>query len=244
MKNVTKKIAIIGAMEEEVSGLQAIMTDQKELTTHFRDLPIFTGKLAGVEVVVARCGIGKVNAAMATQFLINQFSLTALINSGVAGGVSPLVKIGQLVIGTHSLQHDMDVNNFGYPQGTIPRLETSVFPADSQLVNLALQKAETVLGAENVHQGLIASGDQFVSALEQKQKILKAFPTALCVEMEGAAIAHVAWLNQVPHVIIRAISDQADNTAPADFDAYLLEIIPALNQVITNLVHSVPQSAT
>ena len=206
-----ERIGIIGAMEEEVMALRQALTELQEHGTPFSDLPIFTGKLNGEAVVIA-------------------------INSGVAGGLSPEVKIGQIVIGHSAMQHDFDVNNFGYPQGTIPRLETSIFKGDSRLVNLATTAAQSQVGPSNVHQGLVVSGDQFVSSLDQKQRILESFPAATCVEMEGAAIAHVAWLNQVPHVIVRAISDQADNTAPDDFDAYLLEIIPTLNGVISKLV--------
>lgn len=241
MDKKTKRVAIIGAMEEEVIGLQQSMTNKQEFTTTLSDLPIFTGLLDGIEVVIARCGIGKVNAALATQFLINHFSLLAIINSGVAGGISPTVKIGQLVIGRHSLQHDVDVNKFGYPLGVIPRLETSLFEGDPHMVKQATHAAESLIGFDNVHEGLIVSGDQFISSSEQKHIILEAFPSALCAEMEGAAIAHVAAVNQIPHVIIRAISDQADNTAPDDFNAYLLEIIPTLNEVIKSLVRSVPQ---
>lgn len=236
MKTRTERIGIIGAMEEEVMALRQALTELQEHGTPFSDLPIFTGKLNGEAVVIARCGIGKVNAALATQYLLDHFFLTAVINSGVAGGLSPEVKIGQIVIGHSAMQHDFDVNNFGYPQGTIPRLETNIFKGDSRLVNLATTAAQSQVGPSNVHQGLVVSGDQFVSSLDQKQRILESFPAATCVEMEGAAIAHVAWLNQVPHVIVRAISDQADNTAPDDFDAYLLEIIPTLNGVISKLV--------
>ncbi|NMA60724.1 MAG: 5'-methylthioadenosine/adenosylhomocysteine nucleosidase [Firmicutes bacterium] len=243
MERNIERIAIIGAMDEEVVALRDGLTELEEHPTPFTDLPVFTGKLDGVEVVIARCGIGKVNAALATQYLIDQFSLKAIINSGVAGGISPEVKIGQLVIGHSSLQHDFDVSHFDYPQGTIPRLETSIFKGDPNLVELAFEAGENKVGAENIHRGLIVSGDQFVSSVEQKQSILAAFPTATCVEMEGAAIAHVAWLNQIPHVIVRAISDQADNTAPDDFDAYLLEVIPTLNGVIRALVRSAHQNA-
>lgn len=243
MKKEPARIAIIGAMEEEVTGLQQLLSNQQEFPTPFSDLPIFTGRLNEVEVVLARCGIGKVNAALATQFLIDHFALSAIINSGVAGGVSPLVQTGQLVIGAESIQHDVDVTNFGYPRGTIPRLETSTFSGDPNLVSLATSAAKPFFGDLGIHEGLIVSGDKFVSSVEQKKTIAKSFPTALCVEMEGAAIAHVAWLNQIPHVIIRVISDQADNTAPADFYAYLQEVIPNLNQAITSLIRSAPLSA-
>ena len=236
METRSERIGIIGAMDEEVVALRQELTELQEQPTPFADLPIFTGKLKGKAVVIARCGIGKVNAALATQYLIDHFSPKAVINSGVAGGLSPEVKIGQIVIGHSSLQHDFDVRNFGYPMGNIPRLETSIFKGHPKLVELASAAAQSQVGSANVHEGLIVSGDQFVSSIEQTRAILAFFPRATCVEMEGASIAHVAWLNQIPHVIVRAISDQADNTAPDDFDAYLIEIIPTLNRVVQELV--------
>lgn len=231
-----KYVAIVGAMEEEVEALTRAMGQHEEVNTNFADLPLFQGTLSGQQVVIARCGIGKVNAALATQFIIDRFNPRVIINSGVAGGLSPKLAIGDVVIGTAAQQHDFDVREFNYPKGVIPRLSTSLFEADASIVELALQAAQEELGSNRVHQGLIVSGDQFVSSQEQKEEILKFFPEAYCAEMEGAAIAQVASLNGIPHLIIRAISDQADNTAPADFDQYLLEIIPDLNSVVQRLL--------
>lgn len=240
MKN---PIAIIGAMDEEVSTLGQQMDLVHEERISLNDLPILTGVLADREVVLARCGIGKVNAALATQYIIDRFGPRAIINTGVAGGLNPRALIGDLVVGEHSLQHDFDVSNFDYPRGTIPSLEVSTFPADPVLVDLAVAAAQKEPGQKQVHRGLIVSGDQFISSREQKQEILAHFPKAICAEMEGAAIAQAAYLNGVPHVIVRAISDQADDTAPVDFRAYLLKIIPVLNAVITGFVRSVPPNA-
>lgn len=229
-------IAIIGAMDEEVTSLTQALANTHEEQNRFSDLPIFTGQLRGKNVVIARCGIGKVNAALATQFLLDNYHPKVIINTGVAGGVSPMVKIGDLVIGHSSLQHDFDVQNFGYPRGVIPRLKTSLFQAEQRLVELAADAATEIFGANRIHKGFIVSGDQFVSSIEQKEAILRFFSEATCVEMEGAAIAQVAYMNQVSHLIVRAISDQADTTAPGDFDQYLSEIIPSLNGVIMKLV--------
>lgn len=234
-----KQIAIIGAMNEEVEALTEMLTDVQEQPTTFIDLPVKTGNLAGQPVIVARCGIGKVNAALATQYIIDRFAPNYIINTGVAGGVHDKVRIGDLVLGNESLQHDFDAQNFGYPKGVIPRLKSSIFTADSNLIQIARKAAQLVFGKEKVHQGLIVSGDQFVSSSQQKQEILAAFPATYCVEMEGAAIAQVAQINQVRHLIVRAISDQADNTAPDDFNQYLLEIIPALNSTIKELVKNI-----
>lgn len=233
---MNRYIAIIGAMDEEVRALSEIITERTSPKTPFADLPIYEGFLHNQKVIVARCGIGKVNASLATQYLIDKFAPRVIMNSGVAGGLNPAVRIGDLVIGESSLQHDFDVRKFGHPRGIIPRLAESVFRAEPALVRKAWQVAGQELPPDKVHRGLIVSGDQFISSLEQKQAILDFFPEAICAEMEGAAIAHTAILNQIPHVIVRAISDQADNTAPDDFDKYLLNIIPTLNAVIEGLV--------
>lgn len=229
-------IAIIGAMDEEVTALSQALVGREKVKTHFSNLPIFTGQLEGKNVIIARCGIGKVNAALATQYIIDLFSPQVLINSGVAGGLNPTLAIGDVVIATGALQHDFDVRDLGHPMGTIPRLETSLFKTEQNLLELAVTAASDELGSVRVKQGLIVSGDQFISSQDQKQKILEFFPQAFCAEMEGAAIAQVASLNKTTHLIVRAISDQADNTAPDDFDQYLLKIIPDLNSVIRRIL--------
>lgn len=231
-----ERVAIIGAMDEEVEALWNALAFVTPVPSPLIDLPIFSGRLGDTEVVIARCGIGKVNAALATQFIIDRFKTPFILNSGIAGGLSPRVKIGDLVLGTSSLQHDFDVCEFGHARGIVPRLATSTFKADIGLLEIAARVALAVAGDDHVHQGLIVSGDQFISCPGEKQKILDFFPEAMCVEMEGAAIGQVASINQVPHLIIRAISDLADSTAPDDFERYILEIVPVLNAVIQKLL--------
>lgn len=229
-------IAIIGAMDEEVQALSQSLIPSQEIETNFSNLPISSGTLDDQKVVIVRCGIGKVNAALATQYIIDRFRPKIIINSGVAGGLQPELVIGDVVIGTGAQHHDFDVRNFGHPKGTIPRLESSHFVTAPHLLEYGIKAATQVLGVKRVHQGLIVSGDQFISSREQKQEILRFFPTAFCAEMEGAAIAQVASLNKTAHLIVRAISDQADSTAPEDFDEYLLRIIPDLNNVIRRVL--------
>ncbi|NMB21032.1 MAG: 5'-methylthioadenosine/adenosylhomocysteine nucleosidase [Firmicutes bacterium] len=231
-----KPIAIIGAMDEEVEELSQGLTPVPQFESQFLDMPVFQGSLGNRDVVVVRCGIGKVNAAIATQYVIDRFRPAYIINSGIAGGISPNVRIADLVLGTHSAQHDFDVRKFGYARGVIPRLAESTFKADSHLLQLALMAAQKEIQADRLHQGLIVSGDQFISSREQKQEIRDFFPQALCAEMEGAAIAQVAAANRIPHLIVRAISDLADGSAPEDFERYLSEIIPVLNAVIQGLL--------
>jgi adenosylhomocysteine nucleosidase len=233
---VEERIAIIGAMDEEVEALGHALTSVTQVQSPLRNLPIVQGGLGGKEVVVVRCGIGKVNAALATQYVIDHFKPTGIINSGIAGALSPKVRIGDLVLGTNSLHHDFDLREFGYAMSYIPSLGSSTFTADSRLLVAATQAAKEELTSDRIHQGLIVSGDQFISSTEQKQHISRMFPEAMCAEMEGAAIGQVATINQVPHLIMRAISDLADNTAPDDSDRYILEIIPVLNAVIHRLV--------
>jgi adenosylhomocysteine nucleosidase len=208
----------------------------REVQSPLRSITILEGRLGGKEVVVARCGIGKVNAALAAQYVIDRFKPTAIINSGIAGGLSPQVRIGDLVLGSNSLQHDFDLREFGYARSYIPSLGNSHFPGDPGLLAVAQQAAAEEFPKNRVHQGLVVSGDQFISSLEQKQHLSRMFPDALCAEMEGAAIGQVATVNNVPHLIMRAISDLADSTAPDDSDRYISEIIPVLNAVIQKLL--------
>jgi len=228
-------IGIIGAMAAEVEGLISLL-DQPQITS-IAGLNFYCGKLVNHQVVVVQCGVGKVNAAMCAQLLIDHFHVSAIINTGVAGGVDPQVAIGDVVISQTAIHHDFDTTNFGYPPGTVPGLATSHFPADPQLQKAALQAAYSVVGQVRTHIGTIVSGDQFIASEERKDYLYHTF-RGMCAEMEGAAIAHVAYLNQIPFVIIRIISDQADTTAPADFNTFLQQIIPDLNQIVCHTIEN------
>lgn len=226
-------IGIIGAMPEEVAGLVGLLNKKQE--TKLAGLTFVQGTLNHRKVVVVQSGIGKVNAAMCTQILINCFYVTAVINTGVAGGIDSQVEIGDVVISNDALHHDFDTTVFGYELGEIPQMECSRFPADPTLCQVALSLASNILSKNQVHLGLVVSGDQFISSTEQKQRIAESFQ-ASCVEMEGAAIAQVAYLNQVPYVVIRIMSDKADNSAPDNFEEFTKEIIPILNQIVVGVV--------
>lgn len=228
-------VAVIGAMDVEVTGLRERLQDVQAVPNSL-GISLWSGACGGTPVLLAQCGIGKVNAALCTQYLVDHFPVSAVINSGVAGALHPGVKIGDLIVSEAAMYHDFDVRYFNYPRGVIPQLATSRFPADERLTKLAMEHSRRVMGAARVHCGLIVSGDQFVAAGSSKRDILSWFPDALCVEMEGSAVAHAAFLNRVPFVILRAVSDQAGDTAPAEFDAYLAEVIPALNTVVTGMV--------
>ena len=166
-------------------------------------------------------GIGKVNAAVCTQVLIDHFGVDYIINTGCAGAIHPELGIGDILISTDAVQHDMDVSALGDPIGTIPRLAESYFRADEMLVKLAQEAAAET--AENYHVilGRVASGDKFIGTKEGKEHIKK-YVQGDCAEMEGAAIAHACWLNRIPFVIIRAISDSADEQANMSYEQFVL----------------------
>lgn len=211
-----KKLGIIGAMAVEIEELKSKMTKltQRELA----GMTFYEGCLEDLPVVVVVCGVGKVNAAMCVQVLCDCFGVTHIVNTGVAGSLCAELDIGDLVIGQEAIYHDFDCRVLNYPLGQVPGLSVHAFSADKELVNLAFSAAQKV-HAGHVEIGRIASGDQFVSGKEKKQEIIEN-THALCTEMEGAAIAHAAWKNNVPFVIIRAISDKADDSAQMDYPTF------------------------
>lgn len=213
-----KKIGIIGAMEEEIIVIRRKMTITE--TKNIASMAFYVGEMDGQKIVLVRCGIGKVNAAVCTQVLIDLFDVTYIINTGVAGGLHPDINIGDIIISSDTVEHDMDVTAFGHEKGFIPRMDKTFFEADKWLVDMAQKAAEGISGDHKVYVGRIASGDQFVSSMRVKEEIYTNF-TAYCAEMEGAAIAHTCFLNQVPFVVIRAISDKADQSADINFDDFV-----------------------
>ncbi len=203
-------LGIIGAMDEEVNRLKANMENvqvKKKASMEF-----YLGTIRGKEVVVVRSGIGKVNAGICTQILADDYQVDGIINTGIAGSLRADINIGDIVISTDAVQHDMDAVAFGYPKGQIPRMEVLAFQSDARLVELAESSCHKALPELGVFRGRVASGDEFVAKQERKDAIVEEFQ-AYCCEMEGAAIAQAAYLNQIPFVIIRAISDKADDSA-------------------------------
>lgn len=212
-----EKIGIIGAMEEEVEALRARLQNPQKLQRASMDF--YSGNLNGMEAVIVRSGIGKVNAGICTQILADVFQVDAVINTGIAGSLDADIDIGDVVISTDTVQHDMDAIGFGYEPGIIPRMETSYFRADPALVDKAREACQEAVPEIHVFTGRIVSGDQFVSDKEVKSRLISQFG-GMCTEMEGAAIAQAAWLNHIPFVIIRAISDKADDSATVDYPAF------------------------
>ena len=210
------KLGIIGAMEQEVETL----LEQMENKTAFAKAgsTFYEGKLAGLDAVVVQCGIGKVNAALCVQILCDCFSVTHVVNTGIAGSLSADLDIGDLVISRDAMYHDFDCVHFGYPMGKVPGMDVVAFPADEKLSDLAYAAAEEV-NPGHTRRGRVASGDCFVADKAVKDRIIE-ITGALCTEMEGAAIAQTAYRNGVPFVIIRAISDKADDSAEMDYPTF------------------------
>lgn len=227
-----KKLGIIGAMEEEVARLKEHMTEV--LVTKRASLIFYEGKLMGLPVVVVRSGIGKVNAAICTQQLIDLFQTDAIINTGIAGSLNAKINIGDIVLSTDALEHDMDAVAFGYELGVIPRMDTSIFPADKDLRALATRVCQKVNPEVSVHEGRVVTGDQFIADKAKKEWLISTF-SGMCTEMEGAAIAHTAYNNRVPFLIIRAISDKADNSATEDYPTFEAKAINHTVQLVCAL---------
>ncbi|MGP1349920.1 MAG: 5'-methylthioadenosine/adenosylhomocysteine nucleosidase [Stomatobaculum sp.] len=215
-------VGIIGAMEEEVAGLKKHMRGIRE--EERAGMRFFCGELEGKNCVVVCSGIGKVNAAACAQILVDCYAADYIMNTGIAGGLKPEINIGDIVLSIDAVQHDFDCTGFGYPQGKIPRMKTSAFCADEGLLSLAERCCREVNPELGVFQGRVASGDCFVSSIERRKGITETFG-ASCCEMEGAAIAQVAYLNEIPWLIIRAISDRADGTAAAQYEHFQDEAI-------------------
>ncbi|MBQ7918496.1 MAG: 5'-methylthioadenosine/adenosylhomocysteine nucleosidase [Lachnospiraceae bacterium] len=211
------KIGIIGAMELEVETLKAQMKVEKK--TVKAGMEFFEGTLDAANVVVVRCGIGKVNAGICVQILVDLFDVTHIINTGVAGSLNPKLDIGEIIVSKDVIHHDVDVRVFGYPLGEVPQLGCREFIADEKMVELALEACKEVNPDLPTTTGRIVSGDQFISSNDVKNYLIENF-AADCAEMEGASIAHAAYLNKVPFVVIRAISDKADGSAEMDYPTF------------------------
>lgn len=226
-------IGIIGAMEEEVALLKEKMTDVK--ISRKAGMEFFQGDLMGHKAVVVRSGIGKVNAGICTQILVDDFQVEAVMNTGIAGSLKAEIDIGDIVLSTDTMQHDVDAREFGHARGQIPRMDTLTFPADDNLRSLAAQVCRRVNPEIQVYEGRVVSGDQFVADKEKKEQIIS-FTDGLCTEMEGAAVGQTAYLNQIPYLVIRAISDKADDSAHVDYPTFEKQAILHSVRLVENLV--------
>jgi adenosylhomocysteine/aminodeoxyfutalosine nucleosidase len=209
------RVAILGAMEEEIEPLLNFFGEYE--TVEYAQNKFYTTKYKDLEIVVAYSKIGKVFATLTASILIEKFKCEKLLFSGVAGGVNPELKIGDLIIGTGLCQHDLDITEFGHPHGFVPGGDVCTL-ADESLIKIAKQVAQDK--NINIKTGIIATGDQFVACNDKKCFIQETFE-ADALEMEGAAVAVTCSTLGVPFFVLRAISDTADMDAGFNFDEFL-----------------------
>ncbi|WP_232699859.1 5'-methylthioadenosine/adenosylhomocysteine nucleosidase [Brevibacillus daliensis] len=210
-------IGIIGAMDEEIALYLEAMRKEEPVTK--AGITYYPGEWNGQQVVLCKSGVGKVNAAVCTQILLQDFAVTHVIFTGVAGAVHPELSIGDIVVSSDCIQHDIDATSLGFKQGEIPYSDKWIWEADEELQTLALQAGEKLQGNVLVRSGRILSGDQFISDRDKVQKLYDTFAAA-CTEMEGSAVAQVCDMNNVPFVIVRSMSDKADGSAHVNFLAF------------------------
>ncbi|MDO5407818.1 MAG: 5'-methylthioadenosine/adenosylhomocysteine nucleosidase [Eubacteriales bacterium] len=210
-------LGIIGAMPQEVEQLKSEMVNPE--ITKAAGMEFYRGTIGGKEVVVVKSGIGKVNAAMCVQILVDRFGVDGVVNTGIAGSLRAEINIGDMVLATDAVQHDVEAVAFGYPVGQIPQMDVFSFVADEKLRSIAKACCEQVNPEIGVFEGRVLTGDQFISDKAKKEWLVQTFDGS-CTEMEGAAIAQAAHLNGIPFLIVRAISDKADDSASMDYSEF------------------------
>jgi len=230
-----EKIGIIGAMDVEVTTLKENANITR--TTTIAAMEFCEGTLGGRNVVIVKCGMGKVNAGICAHTLIQEFGCTRIINTGVAGSLDNAINIGDIVVSTDAVQHDFDVEAIGFAKGEIPYTGLYAFPADETLRAAAVEAVGKSAPDVQVFEGRVCSGDQFITSREQKETILSNFG-GLCCEMEGAAIAQCCYLNGTPFVIIRAISDKEDGTQSVEFQTFAAEAAVNCAQIVQYMVEN------
>ncbi|MDC0601960.1 5'-methylthioadenosine/adenosylhomocysteine nucleosidase [Aliiglaciecola sp.] len=211
------KIAILGAMDQEVALLKASLEDVT--VSEYAHLNFYSGQMHGVDVVVVKCGIGKVASSVATTVLIDMFAPDFVVNTGSAGGFDSDLSIGDLVIGTSVQHHDVDVTHFGYERGQVFGMP-AIFPCDQRLIEAAEHAAKDVVHVKS-KRGLICTGDSFIGCDDAATRLRGLFPDMRAVEMEGAAIGQTCYMLDTPFVVIRSLSDIAGQTSTLSFKSYI-----------------------
>ncbi|MCU6760868.1 5'-methylthioadenosine/S-adenosylhomocysteine nucleosidase [uncultured Roseburia sp.] len=224
-------IGVIGAMQIEIDGLKEKVENSQTVTVSGIDF--VTGTIHGTDVVLAVCGMGKVFAAVCAQTMILKFQVDALITTGVAGNLSEKLGIKSVAVASSVVQHDMDLTPVGYAQGELGGINLVNIPCDKKLVSI-VEHCVKAMGV-NYQVGTIATGDQFINKLEQKRFITGHFQ-AIAAEMEGGSIGQTCYINHVPFVIIRAISDDADGSAPEDFPAFANEAAAISIEIVLDVL--------
>lgn len=228
----TQVIGLIGAMDEEIELLLAQLENKE--TTVKAGVTYAAGTIHGKQVVVCKSGVGKVNAAVTTQILIDSFGVSKVLFTGVAGALHPELNIGDIVISSSCMQHDMDVTPLGFARGVIPYQEVSDFPADQHLIELA-EEACKEQAAGHFIIGKVLSGDQFIASRETVQTLYEELGGA-CAEMEGSAVAQVCYMNSVPYVVIRSMSDKADGSAHVNFPEFTVKASKLSHEIVSYML--------
>lgn len=226
-------IGIIGAMDEEVRRLKDEMKTESKMTK--AKMEFFSGLLWDKNVVIVTCGIGKVNAAVCAQILVDDFKVDKIINVGVAGGIGEDILPGDVVIAENLVQHDMDTTAFGDSFGQVPRMDTFDFKCDEKMVEIA-KKACINIDNHKSFIGRIATGDQFIANVEKIRWLKSQFKAVAC-EMEGGSIAQVCYLNSIPFVVIRSISDNANTGAHMDFEKFVPIAVDNSIHILKAMLH-------
>ena len=235
-KSTSDVIGVIGAMDVEVNALKEAANISN--TTEIASMEFCEGKLDGKNVVIVKCGMGKVNAGICAHTLIHDFGCTKIINTGVAGSLDAQIDIGDVVVSVDAVQHDFDVEVLGFAKGEIPYTGLYAFSADESLRAAAVDAVKNAAPDFHVFEGRVCSGDQFISTSEQKEKIVSDFG-GMCCEMEGAAIAQACYLNHTPFVVIRAISDNPDKTEIVDYKAFEAQAAARCAKIVQTMVESI-----
>jgi adenosylhomocysteine nucleosidase len=226
------KIAILGAMDEEVKLIKESLNHLQEVA--YSHLVFFTGELHGHEIVLVKCGIGKVASAVATTMIIDKFDPDFVVNTGSAGGFDKELNIGDIVISDAVTHHDVDLTVFGYVLGQCAGMPEN-YVCNEQLIEAAEKSAKQIEGVK-VKRGLVCSGDSFVGSDELALATQQKFPSMIAVEMEGAAIAQTAYLMGIPFLVIRSLSDIAGKTSTVSFQAYLEKAAQNSAQLVMGMV--------
>jgi adenosylhomocysteine nucleosidase len=228
------KIGIIGAMAEEIELLHEHVNVVSEVTK--AGITYYEGKLHGKTIIYCKSGVGKVNAAVCTQILLD-LGADCVLFTGVAGAVDPELNIGDIVVSTSCVQHDMDCTPLGFARGTIPFHPRSEFPADERLIELASAASSRLFSGRSL-QGKVLSGDQFIASREMV-KLLHETLQGACAEMEGASVAQVCDMNNTPFVIIRSMSDKADGSAHVNFQEFTVTASNNSYQIIDDILQHI-----
>ncbi|MBU3126600.1 5'-methylthioadenosine/adenosylhomocysteine nucleosidase [Clostridium tagluense] len=225
-------IGIIGAMSEEVEFL---LRDMELETSEVKaNMKFSFGTIHNKNVVIVTSGIGKVNAAVCAQILIDDFKVDYVINVGIAGGTKKNIYPGDVVIANNLVQHDIDTSAFGDRIGQIPRLDTFDFKCDKKLIDHAIEACKDISG-HNYFVGRIVSGDQFIANIDKIKWLNSEFECLAC-EMEGASIAQVCYLNEIPFVVIRSISDNANNGAHMEYEKFKDIAVENSTKILNNML--------